>query len=355
MTVKSFMGGAVPTTLAVGIDEVGLALTGVAFTGWPDGSNGPFNVILDKDTVNEEKCLAASIGGGATMTLVQRGYDGTTPHAHSVGCKVEHGWFGIDAAEANKHDNADDSVHGLGPTEGGFVGTAKAQILTNKTMSGDANVFTDIPPTAIPTTSAAIVTLTNTDASLQAQITSEGTQRVSGDATEAAARVAADNAHAAAGDPHSQYLTAAEGNAAYDPINAAGNAVSNHIGGDPHPQYLTPAEGNAAYDPINAAANGDAAHVAAANPHPSAIGRVASGKVTSGLPGAVPGATSPLTVTLPAGKFSTTPQIVATVESSASAPVFAMVAAPNAVTFQIVTYQLAGSGIARNISWFAHL
>ena len=41
-------------------------------------------------------------------------------------------------------------------------------------------------------------------------------------------------------------------------------AINAHLAaGDPHPQYLTPTEGNAAYEPIGAVA----AHVAAADPH----------------------------------------------------------------------------------------
>lgn len=76
--------------------------------------------------------------------------------------------------------------------------------------------------------------------------------------------------HEAASDPHPGYLTATEGNAAYaaaghdhagvyspighnhsgtyDPAGTAASAVSTHEGlADPHPQYLTSTEGNAAY------------------------------------------------------------------------------------------------------------
>lgn len=61
----------------------------------------------------------------------------------------------------------------------------------------------------------------------------------------AAAAVAA---HVAAVDPHTQYLTAAEGAAAFDALGAASAAVTAHeAASDPHAQYLTAAEGNAAY------------------------------------------------------------------------------------------------------------
>lgn len=46
----------------------------------------------------------------------------------------------------------------------------------------------------------------------------------------------------------------------YEPLGAAATAVAGHAGaGDPHPQYLTAAEGNAAYDAAGAAAAAQAA------------------------------------------------------------------------------------------------
>ena len=59
-----------------------------------------------------------------------------------------------------------------------------------------------------------------------------GTYDPSGTASSAVA------AHVAAGDPHSQYLTATEGNAAYDALGASTSAVSTHVAAsDPHTQY----------------------------------------------------------------------------------------------------------------------
>ncbi|MEJ7804440.1 MAG: hypothetical protein WKG03_00750 [Telluria sp.] len=59
-------------------------------------------------------------------------------------------------------------------------------------------------------------------------------------------------AHEAKADPHPQYLTPAEGNAAYTPLAHAGAA-------DPHPQYILHTEGDGLYTPI--------AHAGAADPH----------------------------------------------------------------------------------------
>ena len=50
-------------------------------------------------------------------------------------------------------------------------------------------------------------------------------------------------AHLAALDPHPQYLTAAEGAAAFDALGTASGAISTHVGlSDPHTQYLKEAD-----------------------------------------------------------------------------------------------------------------
>ncbi len=67
--------------------------------------------------------------------------------------------------------------------------------------------------------------------------------------TAATASAAAVAAHTALADPHPQYLTPAEGNAAYDASGAATSAVSTHVAdSDPHPQYTTQSEGDARYE-----------------------------------------------------------------------------------------------------------
>ena len=253
---KSFAGGAVPTTLAVSIDEVNLSLTGTNFQGWPDGTSGPFNVTLGRDTASEEKCLATSISG-TTLTLSQRGYDGTLARAHSASTTIEHGWFGIDATEANTHVNSVDGVHGLGVTDGTVVGTTSDDTLTNKKMSGLANQFTDIQPSSIPLTTAEIAGLHNEDVNLQGQINTNKQAQIDGDAAVTAAFTADDAAHVAATDPHAQYLTQTEADARYDALNAASTGDAAHVAAsDPHAQYLTQPEGDARYalktDPLPA-------------------------------------------------------------------------------------------------------
>lgn len=109
------------------------------------------------------------------------------------------------------------------------------------------------------------------------------------------ASAAAVSAHEALLDPHPQYLTGAEGDAAYEPVGA----VATHEAlPDPHPQYLTQAEGDAAYEPAGAVAT----HEALPDPHSqyaleSALGTMAAQNSTavniSG--GQIAGATNILT------------------------------------------------------------
>lgn len=71
-------------------------------------------------------------------------------------------------------------------------------------------------------------------------------------------------AHVALPDPHTQYLTSAEGNAAYDALGAAESAVAAHTAlPDPHTQYLTTSEAGSLYEASGAVTG----HVSASDPH----------------------------------------------------------------------------------------
>lgn len=300
--LKSFAGGAAPTTLQVAIDEVNLNLVGVQFLGWPDGSGGPINVILGKDTLTEEKCLAAVITG-TSLTLVSRGYDGTIARAHGAGTTIEHGWFGVDAQDSSKHVAASSGEHGLGVADGNFVGSAKAQVLTNKTISGLTNTLTDLPPSAIPTTTLEIVGLHNVDASLQTQVTAEVTSRTAGDGAVTGAFQSADAAHVAAVDPHGQYLTAAEGDLATTVAIAAHVALP-----DPHAVYLTSAEADVLFlTPAEETALKRVSSTVAAT-------RIEHGQlIVNSVVVAVGGSQDCGVVNFPNGPFTATPHVVASI------------------------------------------
>lgn len=137
---RQYAGGAKPTTLAssLGGSTTNLTISGDDFSNYPDGSVGPFYIVIDRGLVNEEKILCVSRTGD-TITVYDsglvngRGADGTTVTSHSQGATVEHIFTATDADEANLHVNSSSGVHGL---TGSVVGTTDTQTLTNKTLNG---------------------------------------------------------------------------------------------------------------------------------------------------------------------------------------------------------------------------
>jgi hypothetical protein len=78
--------------------------------------------------------------GALTFTIV-RAQDGTTGVAHPIGSAVKHAVSGQDFSDTQGHMAA---TTGHGAT-GAVVGTTNTQTLTNKTMSGASNTFTNLP------------------------------------------------------------------------------------------------------------------------------------------------------------------------------------------------------------------
>lgn len=136
---RQYAGGAKATTLAsnLGGSTADLTISGTDFSNYPDGSVGPFYIVIDRGTVSEEKILCASRSSNTisvynTGLTNGRGADGTSTTSHSSGATVEHVFTATDADEANAHVNASSAVHGL---SGSVVGTSDTQTLTNKTLT----------------------------------------------------------------------------------------------------------------------------------------------------------------------------------------------------------------------------
>lgn len=107
MTRRHFAGAATPTRLLSGIGAVDTSFGIQNSAGWPTGgANGPFSVIFDPDTPNEEHVLVTNQTGG-TCSGVTRGVGDTTAKAHAVGSDgtVIHGTYKADPDEANRHIN----------------------------------------------------------------------------------------------------------------------------------------------------------------------------------------------------------------------------------------------------------
>lgn len=152
---RSYAGAAPVTQLAAGITAGSISFTVVSGggNGYPDGSFGPFFVVLDENTADEEKILIATrVGDVFNVAGGGRGADDTTGAAHNPPCTVRHVYTATDADEANEHVNTDAGVHGV---TGGLVGTSDAQVLTNKTIDGSLNTLQAVPQAAITGLAAA--------------------------------------------------------------------------------------------------------------------------------------------------------------------------------------------------------
>ena len=123
-------------------------------------STDDFIVVLDPETSSEEIVRVTSISSN-TLTVV-RGYDGSTGKTHTSGAKVRHMAIGEDMRNAASHIEAT-AAHGA---TGAVVGTTNTQTLTNKTISGASNTFSNIPNAATTATSSNTVsTIVARDAS----------------------------------------------------------------------------------------------------------------------------------------------------------------------------------------------
>lgn len=144
MGLHDHFGAAPPTTLAVGIDDDSMVVQCENLTGWPSGPL-PFYAVIARGTTAEEKVEIAARSGN-TVTIQARGVDGTAAQNHLAGATVEHC---LTASEFHKHDVHTESSSGVHGLDGAVVGTTDEQTLTNKTISGADNTFSDIPAEAL--------------------------------------------------------------------------------------------------------------------------------------------------------------------------------------------------------------
>lgn len=100
---RSSSGNAVTTTLSASIGAADTSLPFVSSTGYPDGTNGPFFIRVDSETI---KCIGRT---GLNVTVqttpvTGRGWEGTVASTHNgMTAVVNFAYTSTDADDANKH------------------------------------------------------------------------------------------------------------------------------------------------------------------------------------------------------------------------------------------------------------
>jgi hypothetical protein len=109
---RQYSGGAQPAklTAALGASTANVTIYCDDLTNWPNGSIGPFYVVVDRGKNNEEKILCSSRSGNI-LTVFDNGVtngraaDGTSITSHNSNADIEHIFTATDANEANLHVN----------------------------------------------------------------------------------------------------------------------------------------------------------------------------------------------------------------------------------------------------------
>lgn len=125
MTRREYRGNAQATTITANLDIGDYTIYASSLAGnddWPDGSIGPFFVVVNRGKNNEEKILCESRTDGTILVVNPggRGADETPEGSHTVNSSIEHVFTATDADESNAHIYAPvistTNVHGITDT-----------------------------------------------------------------------------------------------------------------------------------------------------------------------------------------------------------------------------------------------
>ena len=89
MKRREFLGSVVETTTTGSLTSVATSIPLTDGSTFPTGSSHPFVVVIDRGNASEEKVLITSRSSN-TLTVSERGYDGTTATTHTSGANVDH-------------------------------------------------------------------------------------------------------------------------------------------------------------------------------------------------------------------------------------------------------------------------
>ena len=88
MLRREFTGAVLRTTITANISNSDSSISVLDGSTYPSGNN-PFVIVIDRGYSDEEKILISSRSSN-TLTVEQRGYDGTIAVAHTSGAYVDH-------------------------------------------------------------------------------------------------------------------------------------------------------------------------------------------------------------------------------------------------------------------------
>jgi hypothetical protein len=88
MLRREFTGSALRVNLTSAISNSATSIDVTDATTYPEG-NAPFVIVIDRGSALEEKILIQSKTSN-TLSVLNRGYDGTTAVAHGNGAFVDH-------------------------------------------------------------------------------------------------------------------------------------------------------------------------------------------------------------------------------------------------------------------------
>ena len=88
MLRREFSGAVLRTTITANISNSTSSISVLDGSTYPSGNN-PFVIVVDRGYSDEEKILISSRASN-TLSVQQRGYDGTTAVAHTSGAYVDH-------------------------------------------------------------------------------------------------------------------------------------------------------------------------------------------------------------------------------------------------------------------------
>ena len=102
---KDYKGSSQPTTLSNAYTTANASIVVADGSTFPPGGPGAyFVIVVSKGLADEEKMLISTRTGN-TLTIVEKGYDGTTQLAHPAGSSVNHCLDAYTLLQANRYAN----------------------------------------------------------------------------------------------------------------------------------------------------------------------------------------------------------------------------------------------------------